>query len=211
MSNNDAPNPEALAAMIDSIKIFTEDHDQSLSPSEKKIVDNFPSKRRVLDDMDDAQRNILYRSVRHIWKTMTGREPEFESVNKDAAHLNGAYWMMPGGILLSGFNHFQIAKENKFLVCSLLNINPLVFEKMLATGDTGDVIMLILARGGVRTLINRDKQEVVMQTNEESWPWAKEKLEKMYHLDKVVKIIDLSQPYEGWKSGVTIRFNKNLV
>jgi len=155
--------------------------------------------------MDDSQRDVLYRSVRHIWKGMTGNEPEFASEHSDSKDLDGSYWMMPGGVLITGFNHFQAAKENRILVCSILNINPLVFEKLLASGDTGEVINLIIARGGVRTLISREKSEVVMQTSEASWPWVKDKLEKMYHKNKIAKVLDLSKPYDGWTSGVTIR------
>jgi hypothetical protein len=93
------------------------------------------------------------------------------------------------------------------MICSLLDINPIVFEQMLSRQNTSDVIALIVTRGGIRTLIDRQKSEVIMQTNEESWPWVKEKLEKMYHKNKIAKVIDLSVPYTGWESGVTIRIN----
>lgn len=202
---NKAPAPEALVAMIDSIRVFYADHEEAFSIPEKRLIDSLPSRNRVIHDMDETQRDVLYRSVRHIWTGMTGKDPEFESENQDAKDLDGVYWMMPGGVLLSGFNHFQTAKENRILVCSILNINPLVFEKLLASGDTGEVINLVISRGGVRTLINRAKSEVVMQTSESSWPWVKEKLERMYHKNKIAKVIDLSKPYDGWSSGVTIR------
>ena len=202
---NKAPEPEVLVAMIDSIKIFYIDHESAFSVSEKRLITSLPAKSRILNDMDESQMDVLYRSVRHIWQSMVGKDPEFESENKDATDLNGSYWMMPGGILLHGYNHFQAAKENKLLVCSLLDINPLVFEKLIASCNTGDIISLILARGGVRTFISRERSEVVMQTNESSWTWVKNKLEKMYHKNKIAKVVDLSRPYEGWISGVTIR------
>jgi len=203
--SNKSPEPEMISAMIDSIKVYYADHEDTFSSSEKRIIENFPSKSRILNDMDNAQRDVVYRSVKHFWKQITGQEPDFALDNRDAVNLDGSYWMMPGGVLLAGFNHFQAAKENRILVCSILNINPLVFEKLLASGDTGEVINLIIARGGVRTLINREKNEVVMQTSEASWPWVKDKLERMYHKNKIAKVVDLSKPYEGWTSGVTIR------
>jgi hypothetical protein len=202
---NKAPDIEALVAMVDSIRIFSEDNGDLLSDSENKLVENMPSKNYILYKMNDAERDVLYRSVRHIWQKITGKDPEFESTNQDAVNLDGVYWMLPGGVIISGFNHFQTAKENKLLICSLLNINTMVFEKLLASGNPNEIISLILARGGVRTLINREKSEVVMQTNESSWPWVKQKLEKMYHKNKTAKVVDLSRPYQGWQSGVTIK------
>lgn len=198
------PVPDAIAAMVDSIRIFSEDNETAFDKNEKRLVDNLPSKTYILNKMSDAELDVLYRSIRHLWKSMTGGEPEFATKNNDAVNLDGVYWMLPGGVLLSGFNHFQTAKNNKLLVCSMLDINPLVFEKMLASGNVEEVISLILARGGVRVLINRNKSEVIMQTNESSWPMVKNKIEKMYHKNKFVKILDLSQPYKGWESGVTL-------
>jgi len=205
MPGNDMPSPEALAAMVDAIRVFRDDHADSFGPGEARLVDSLPARNRIVHDMDDAQRDALYHSVSHLWEGMTGGKPDFESSNRDAADLDGAYWMMPGGVLLAGYNHFQAAKENRILVCSMLHINPLVFEQMLASGDVNEVIGLVLARGGVRVLIDRARGEVVMQSTEDSWPWVKDKLERMWHKDKIAKVVDLSQPYEGWKSGVVVR------
>jgi hypothetical protein len=204
---NKTPTPDALAAMVDSIRVFSEDNVTSFDEKEKRLVDNLPAKTYILYKMNDPERDILYRSIRHIWKIMTGEEPEFTSKNQDSINLDGVYWMLPGGVLLSGFNHFQTAKNNKLLVCSMLDINTMVFEKLLASEKVEEVISLILARGGVRVLIDREKSEVVMQTNESSWPWVKQKLERMYHKHKIAKILDLSKPYEGWTSGVTLNIS----
>ena len=203
---NKAPPPESLSAMIDSLRVFFADHESQFGKAEKRIVDNFPTKSRI-DEMSEAEQDVVYRSVRHLWKEMSGKEPEFESVGSEDKHLDGAYWMLPGGVLVSGFNHFMAARDNRMLVCSMLDINPLVFEKLISSKDVNGVIGLVIARGGVRVLISRDKHEVVMQTNESSWPWVKGKLEKMYHKNKFAKVVDLKQPYEGWKSGITIKVN----
>lgn len=205
MPNNELPNTETLAAMVESLKVFHADHSDAFEPSDAKLVDVLPSRNRIIHDMNDAQMDALYHSVLHLWEKMTGSKPEFESSNEDAANLDGAYWMLPGEVLLSGYNHFQSAKEHRILVCSMLNINPLVFERLLASGDVNEVIGLVLARGGVRVLIDRKQNQVIMQSNESSWAWVKDKLEKMWHKNKIAKIVDLSQPYEGWKSGVTVR------
>jgi len=201
------PSPDAIAAMVDSIRVFDVDNENAFNKSEKKLVQSLPSKTFILFKMGQPELDLLYRSVKHLWNGMTGGDPEFKSENDEDAHLDGAYWMLPGGVLLSGFNHFQTAKSNKLLICSMLNINPLIFEKILASGDRNDIISLVLARGGVRTLISRKNSEVVMQTNESSWPWVKNKLERMYHKNKIAKILDLSKHYDGWTSGILIRIS----
>ena len=202
---NKTPSPESLSAMIDSIKVFFSDHEHEFDKADKRIVESFPSKARILEDMDDSERDVMYRSVRHLWVKMTGKEPEFESVGSSDKYLDGAYWMLPGGVLIAGYNHYMAARDNKFFICSMLDINPLIFEKLLLAGDVNGAIGIIVARGGVRVLINRGKKEVVMQTNEASWPWVKGKLDKMYHKNKFAKVVDMKQPYEGWESGVTIK------
>lgn len=204
MAGIQTPEVEVLAAMADSIRVYFADHQGSFDKADTRLVESLPSRSRIMEDMDESQRDVMYRSLRHLWTRMSGSEPQFESRNPDATDLDGAYWMMPGGVLLAGFNHFQIAKENRILVCSILNINPLVFEQLLASGGVDEIIGLVISRGGIRVLIDRSKSEVVMQTNEESWPWVKDKLERMWHKHKVAKVLDMSQPYEGWKSGVTL-------
>ena len=205
MPNDKSPSPEVIAAMADSIRIFYQDNKGEFSPSEKRIVESLPAKAYILNEMDQPQVDVLYRSIRHLWKRISGQEPDLSSSNQDAKNLDGVYWFLPGGILISGYNHFTAAKEHKAVICALLDINPIVFEQLLSRQDPEVVIALLVTRGGVRTLIDRDKGEVVMQTNEESWPWAKEKLENMYHKNKIAKVIDVAMPYEGWESGVTIR------
>jgi hypothetical protein len=207
MPNNKTPSAETVAAMADSIRIFHQDNKDTFSSEEKKIVENLPSKTYIINEMSQAQLDLLYRSIKHLWMTASGENPDLSISNDDAINLDGVYWMLPGGILISGYNHFTAAKNHKAMICSLLDINPIVFEQMLSRQNTSDVIALIVTRGGIRTLIDRQKSEVIMQTNEESWPWVKEKLEKMYHKNKIAKVIDLSVPYIGWESGVTIRIN----
>ena len=204
-NGNKVPSAEVISAMADSIRIFYQDHKEEFSPSEKRIVESLPAKTYILNEMDQSQVNVLYRSIKHLWVKISGEEPNLSSSNDDAQNLDGVYWFLPGGVLISGYNHFTAAKDHKAIVCAILDINPIVFEQMLSRQNSDDVISLLVTRGGVRTLINRDKSEVVMQTNEESWLWVKDKLEKMYHKNKIAKVVDISLPYEGWTSGVTIR------
>ena len=200
----ETPSPEVMASLVESIKIHYVDHKDSFDKADSKLAENLPSRNFIENEMDSPQMDLLFRSVRHLWKRMTGKEPNMSVDNKDATLLDGVYWLLPGEVIVSGFNHFQTAKENKMLFCSLLDINPLVFERMLVSGDVQEVIGLIISRGGVRVLVDRNEHSVMMQTSESSWIWVKSKLEKMYHKHKKAKIVDLSKPYNGWTSGVTI-------
>ena len=199
------PSPESLAAMIESIRLHYDDHEEAFGAAEQKLVDSLPVRNYVINEMNDAQRGVLFRNIRHLWVGITGKEPDATQGSAEAHNLNGSYWMLPGGVLVSGFNHFQAAKDNRLMICALLDINPIVFEKMVGAGNPHDVISLILARGGVRVIIDRDSSTVTMQTNEDSWLWVKDKLERMWHKNKIAKVLDLSKSYEGWESGVTIR------
>jgi len=200
----ETPSPEVISSLVESIKIHQVDHPDLFDKSDLKLVSGLPSRNFIMNEMSSHQMDILFRSVRHLWKRITGKDPNLSNDNKDATLLDGVYWLLPGGIIISGFNHFQTAKENKLLICSLLDINPLVFERMLASGNIHEVIGLIISRGGVRVLVDRSEHSVIMQTSEASWPWVKAKLEKMYHKHKKAKVVDLSKPYNGWTSGVTI-------
>lgn len=205
MPSNKTPPAAAMAAMAESIRIYYRDHADAFSPDEKRVIENLPSRGYIANEMDQPQLDVLNNSIRHIWKAISGGEPELEMSNPDAENLDGAYWFLPGDAMVSGYNHFTAAKDHKAMICAILDINPLVFEQMLSKQDHEAVIALLVARGGVRMLVDRAESRVAMQTNEESWLWAKGKIERMYHKDKIVKIIDLSQPYEGWQSGVTLR------
>ena len=66
------PVPDAIAAMVDSIRIFSEDNETAFDKNEKRLVDNLPSKTYILNKMSDAELDVLYRSIRHLWKSMTG-------------------------------------------------------------------------------------------------------------------------------------------
>jgi hypothetical protein len=59
--------------------------------------------------------------------------------------------------------------------------------------------------------VDKDHSIVICQTNEDSFPWVRNKLMKMYHQTKVVKIIDLKSKYEGWKSGINMVINSKKI
>jgi hypothetical protein len=204
------PDGEELSSYIESIKLHKRSDGDSIDKEISKLIDNLPSRRQVTLDMDDTQRGILYDTVGYIWREITGQKISDVDRNKqttDMDLLDGCYWMMPGGIILAGLNHFAAAKSHRGLICSLLNINQFIFESKIAT-DPDSLIGLIIARGGIRMLVRRGTPSahgsVHIQTTKDSWTWARDKLQKMYHKKKVIKILDDSKPYNGWKSGVPI-------
>ena len=205
IASREVPNAETLAAYVDSVRLMTAGSEITLEKSLDRMVKNMPSRHQILRAMDDADRTILYDSVRYVWKKVTGHDiPDSAPTDTEKdTFMDGCYWLLPGGIEVHGLNHYSAAKNHRGVVCSLLDINPLVFEYKL-NQNPDELIALVAYMGGVRMIVKRSTNSVFMQTTESSWPWARDKIKKMYHTNKVVKVLDPSQPYLGWKSGVPI-------
>ena len=205
IASREVPDAETLAAYIDSIKLMAEGSSVDTDRSVKRLVSNLPSRHQVLKAMDDTDKTILYDSVRYVWKKLTGQEiPERAPTDTEKDNvMDGCYWLLPGGVEVHGLNHYSAAKNHRGLVCALLDINPLVFEYKM-NQNPAELIALVAYTGGIRMMVKRNSNSVFMQTTESSWPWARDKIKKMYHANKVVKVLDLSKPYLGWESGVPI-------
>jgi hypothetical protein len=200
------PEAEELAALADSIRLWSHDRGSEMPKPLLKMVNNLPSRYQILQVLGDTDRQILYQTVGHIWRKLTGQKLSDISDRRDTSSvekLSGCYWMLPGGVMLHGLNHYSAAKRHRGAICAILRINPLVYEQKLNQG-ANEVIGMIVGRGGVRMLVDRAKDKVFVQTSERSWPWARNKVSKMYHGEKVVKVLDLSKPYRGWTTGVPI-------
>jgi hypothetical protein len=201
--STDVPPPEEIAAMIGSIRLFAKDG--KVDGDIRKRIDTLPSDKQ-LADMDAVQVGLLYETVGYLWRKLTGKrisEDRGKEQSTDMDKLDGNYWLLPGEVILHGFNHFSIAKSHRDMICRLLDINPFIFEHAIQKG-TDSLINLVLSKGGVRMMVDRANNTVYMQTSEESWPWARNKLKKMYHRHRVAKVLDPSKPYAGWESGITI-------
>lgn len=112
--------------------------------------------------------------------------------------------MLMNGILLNGPNHFTIVKKNMELFRALLDINAFVMhEKMASPPD--ELIKTVLDHGGMRIFINRDKSGYFQMTDETYSKWGRGKVKKMDLKNKVVKVIDKSNPYRGWDSGIVVK------
>lgn len=194
-----------LATFADSIRLSRHDNGDGMDKEMLRLIDNLPSRQAILTTMDDAELSLLQRSVGYIWRKLTGKSIQTMdmSANPSSKTLDGCYWMLPGGVMLHGLNHFSTAKDHRDIICSILGINPFIFEHKLSSDPEG-LVGLVVSHGGVRVLADRNKSSVYMQVNEKSWPWARDKAQRMYHKNKVIKILDLSQPYLGWESGVSV-------
>jgi hypothetical protein len=200
-------SPDILASYIETLSLHRGQHYESMPKELVHLIDNLPPRAYVASRMDRVERELLMQTVGHIWKKVTGnniRSVDTRIATTDSHRLDGTYWMVPGGILIRGFNHFSAAKNHRDLLCGILGINGFVFEATVLEKDPHGLINLVLSHGGIRVAINREKSAVYMQTTEGSWPWARDKLKKMWHKHKVARVIDRRQPYRGWKSGVPV-------
>ena len=204
---------EDLVHLINSILLYYNDHLAEIDKKLRKAIESLPSEYVVQNKMSDVEIHMLYKIVRNIWKEITGQDLDNVQLEHDDGEkktLAGNYWMLPGSILLGGYNHFSIAKRHKGMFCSVLGLNPWVFEKFVAS-QPDKLIFYILSNGGVRMNVDKDNSVVMCQTSESSFPWVRNKLMKMYHQTKVAKIVDLRATYEGWKSGINMVINSKKV
>lgn len=204
---HESVSPDILASYIESLCLHRGQHHDSMPKEIIRLIDNLPPRSFVIKKMDHIERDLLMQTVGHIWRKVTGnsiRSVDTKMATTDSGRLDGTYWMVPGGILVRGFNHFSAAKSHRDLLCSMLDINGFIFEAKVLEKDPHGLINLVLSHGGIRVAVDRNKSAVYMQTTEGSWPWARDKLRKMYHKHKVARVIDRREPYKGWKSGVPV-------
>ncbi len=198
---------EELSNAVSIARLFRRENPHDLDSETKKIIDNLPSKHLITKEMSSYDLKLLSRTVDFVWKKITGEKlsdvERLTPSSENARELDGCYWLLPGEILVAGFNHYDAAKKHKGAICSLLNINPIVFEKHLAA-DPQHVIQSVIQNHGVRVLIKRDESAVYMQASETAWPLARNKLHKMYHRTKLLRVLDRTKPYRDWTSGIPL-------
>lgn len=195
---------EDLVHLIDSILLHYNKNESEVPKKLKKAIESLPSKYIVEDKMSEVEVEMLHKIVQNIWKEITGQNIDnikLEHVDENKEILSGNYWMLPGGMLLGGFNHFSVAKKHKGMFCSILDLDAWAFEKFIAS-DPQRLIYYVISKGGIRMNVDKENSIVICQTNEDSFSWTRNKLLKMYHKTKIIKIIDLKVKYNGWKSGI---------
>jgi len=205
-ANNIAHEPEELAAYVDAIRLHSSDGADQETVTK---IGRLPARQYILRQMSPTELSILFENVMDIWKTITGEtlpQNPGTSAPQSAKDVDGSFWMLPGGVMLKGFNHFSTAIRHKNMLCNLLDINPFIFEEKMHRNPS-ELIRMIIQHGGIRLHIDRAASRVIAQTNEESWPTVLQKFQKMYHKHKVARVLDPTRPYKGWKSGVPIIVN----
>ena len=202
-------DPEDLASYADAIRLHKASLDNNLSKEDIVKVDRIPARSYILKHMSPTELSILFENLSDLWKTITGENlptNEGTSAPQEAKDVDGNFWLLPGGVMVKGFNHFATAVRHKNMLCNLLDINPFIFEEKIHR-EPKELIKLIIQHGGIRLNINKESSRVIAQSNEESWPTLLRKFQKMYHKHKVARVLDPTVEYKGWESGIPIIVN----
>jgi len=200
------PSPDYLTALTDTLRLHASNG--NASSALKRTIALLPSQYN-LHQMGRVERDLTLQTVRKIWKQVTSSDipEELEAAapqaNKD---LDGNFWLLPGGILVRGYNHFTAAKKHKGMFCNLLGINAFVFEHKMAS-DPDRFIGMLLENGAVRAHVDREGKRAIFQCTSQSWPVARNKMSRMLHANRIIKVVDPSRPYHGWKSGIPVLVN----
>lgn len=197
------PSIDDLTVYVSSLTMLLKDGEVK-NEDVKDVIKNFPSPIKIKNSMSYEECRLLFENVRWAWKEITGKDLLDLAVVKPAPEtLMGNYWMLSGGMLLHGVNHYTIVKQNLNLFASLLDIDPFVLHEKLS-GPPKEIIKLVIDHGGVRVFINQDKKAFFQMNDEEYGKWGKRKVKHLDFKEKVVKLIALNTNYDGWKSGFVI-------
>lgn len=203
VKENDYPSVDDIASYAEALKLSLSDgiiKDDELC----RLIEELPSPNVIRKKLSNEEVKILFQTIGYLWKKVTGGDPIEESkmVSKPEV-LCGNYWMLQKGVLLFGPNHFTIIKQNLDLFRSLLGINSFVMHEKIASPPE-ELIKLIIDHGGMRIFVNKNRRAFFQMTDETYGKWAKRKIRKYDFHEKIVKVIDKSSPYKGWRSGITV-------
>lgn len=179
-----------------------------MDPEQRQKIENLPSPQNI-KEMARPELELTLRSIRLLWKEIANDSPPTEdsiTAPESTRQLHGNFWLLPGGILVRGYNHFTAAKKHKTMFCNLLGINGWRFEHCLA-GEPNKLVGLLIEHGAVRVNFDQKQSRALFQATSQSWPTARDKILRMVHRHRIVKVIDTSVPYRGWSSGVPVIVN----
>ena len=198
------PHPDQLAVYVESLKLYL-DQNQIDDPTFSHIIKNMPSPKAVRSRFSEEEGKVLFQSIQYVWKEITGQDIiEEEQIIQHPEKLEGNYWMLNNGVLLSGPNHFTIIRDNTHLFCTLLDINPFSMHEQLAS-KPNNIIKTILDHGGMRIFVNKNRIAYFQLTSDTYRKWGISKIRGLDIEEKNVKVIDKSRAYKGWDSGITVR------
>lgn len=198
------PSAEEIAAYVEALTLFLKKgkiKDRVIA----RLVKNLPYPDKIRMHLSEQECQIVFESVGFAWKEMTGQDLLEETKIEHAPKgLEGNYWMMTGGVLLEGVNHWTIIKQNTLLFINLLGISAFVIhEKMASPPD--ELIKTVLDNGGMRIFINKKKKGYFQLSDKTYSKWGRNKIKGLDLRDKVVKVVDTTRPYKGWESGILVK------
>jgi hypothetical protein len=203
VKENQYPSVEDLASYVDSIKLYLSDNQVKDEELKQRILD-LPSPQNIRKRLSEEEVKILFQTIGYIWKKITGHSIiEDSKVEQKPDILCGNYWMLQKGILLYGVNHYTIIKQNLDLFRSLLGINAFALHEKMAS-EPNALIKLVLDHGGMRIFVSKDKRAYFQMADDTYGKWGKRKAKRYDFPKKIIKVIDKTAPYKGWKSGITV-------
>lgn len=198
------PNADVLATYVESLKMYIKNN-PNVDEQLKGAIESLPSPSKIKSDLSDEECHLLYETVDWAWKKITGHDIVDElKVEKAPEKLMGNYWLLRNGIILSGENHYTIIKNNINLFSTLLNVGANTLLGYMGSSPN-KVIACVIANGGMRVYVNSKKEFYSQMSDATYAEWGRVKVRHLDFKDKVVKVIDIRQPYNGWKSGVVVR------
>jgi len=197
------PSAEDIAAYVEALNIYLE-NDKIKDKHIATLVKRLPYPDSIRAGFSNEECKLVFQSVNYAWKEITGQDlMQEEQIDRAPKGLEGNYWMMTNGVILSGTNHFTIIKQNLNLFSTLLNISPFVLHEKLAS-PPDEIIKTVIDNGGMRIFITVDKKGYFQLSDETYSKWGRNKVKGLDIKDKIVKVVDRQTPYKGWKSGITI-------
>lgn len=197
------PSAEDIAAYVEALNIYLE-NDKIQDKTVAALVKRLPYPDSIRSGFSIEECKLIFQSVNYAWKKITGQDlMQEEQIDRAPKGLEGNYWMMTNGVILSGTNHFTIIKRNLDLFATLLNISTFVLHEKLAS-PPDEIIKTIIDHGGMRIFIKVDKTGYFQLSDDTYSKWGRKKIKGLDLKKKIVKVIDRETPYKGWNCGVTI-------
>jgi hypothetical protein len=203
IKDEDIPKPDILAMYVEALKIYLKDFPNQTTDI-ARLINNLPAASKIRKDFSFEECKLLYETIGYLWKKLTGKDIISEAqIQKSPASLMGNYWLLKNGVILHGHNHYTVAKQNMHLICSLLHIHAFAMHQYLAS-HPDNIIHLLIKNGAIRVFVNKSRKAYFQMTDKTYGEWGKKRVKRFDFKDKIVKVIDKTKPYEGWKSGITI-------
>ena len=204
VKEEDYPSVEEIATYTESLKLYL--FEGKVKGEElRKMIDNLPDPSIIRKRISNEEAKIIFQTIGYVWKKVTGRSIiEDSKIEKKPETLLGNYWLINKGILLGGVNHYSIIKNNLDLFRILLGIHAFTLHEKLSSSPE-ELIKMVLDHGGIRIFVSKDRRFFAQLTGPTYGKWGSRKIRKYDFSNKVVKVIDSNAPYNGWKSGITIK------